>query len=309
MVESSKKKVSFKPNTHSNFLFQPVDLKKKYKRIEVEDLLKRKFFIAPSFEIYGGVSGFYDFGPLGSMLKSNVEQLWRNHFVLEEDMLELSTSNQIVDEVLKTSGHVDKFADFMVKDTKTGACRRADKLIDEHITKILPKKKKPEEIAELEKIQLECENYDAAQLDEVIAKLKIKDPDTGNPLSNAQLFNLMFSTDIGPTGHLKGYLRPETAQGIFINFRKLLEFNNGKMPFAAAQVGFGFRNEISPRQGLLRVREFTMGEIEHFVDPLDKNHPKFDSVAHLKLPLYSAKAQEAGEKEWVKDLTIGEAVG
>lgn len=78
---------------------------------------------------------------------------------------------------------------------------------------------------------------------------------------------------------MTGYLRPETAQGIFINFRRLIEFNNGKMPFAAAQVGMGFRNEISPRQGLLRVREFTMAEIEHFVDPLNKNHPKFSSVA------------------------------
>lgn len=87
---------------------------------------------------------------------------------------------------------------------------------------------------------------------------------------------------------MTGYLRPETAQGIFINFRRLIEFNNGKMPFAAAQVGMGFRNEISPRQGLLRVREFTMAEIEHFVDPLNKNHPKFSSVAQMKIPLFSA---------------------
>ena len=88
-----------------------------------------------------------------------------------------------------------------------------------------------------------------------------------------------------------GYLRPETAQGMFVNFNKLLEFNGGRLPFAAAQIGLGFRNEIAPRNGLVRVREFQMAEIEHFVDPENKKHPKFNSVAHLKLPLYSAEHQ------------------
>ena len=87
---------------------------------------------------------------------------------------------------------------------------------------------------------------------------------------------------------MKGYLRPETAQGIFINFKRLLEFNNGRMPFAAAIVGIGFRNEISPRQGLLRVREFAMAEIEHFCDENDKSHPKFANVADEELSMYSA---------------------
>ena len=96
------------------------DLVIKYKRKEVEDLLKRKFFVIPSFEIYGGVAGFFDFGPLGSALKQAVEDKWRSHFVLEEDMLEVTTTNLVVHDVLKTSGHVDKFSDFMVKDAKTG---------------------------------------------------------------------------------------------------------------------------------------------------------------------------------------------
>mmetsp|Transcript_17106 Transcript_17106/g.12155 ORF Transcript_17106/g.12155 Transcript_17106/m.12155 type:complete len:122 (+) Transcript_17106:97-462(+) len=121
MVESSKTKA------------KPVDLAKQYRRKDVEDLLKRKFFYVPSFEIYGGVSGLYDYGPLGCALKSNVEQIWRNHFVLEEDMLEVGCSSMTLADVLQTSGHVDKFADFMVKDVKTGCCRRADKLIEEHI--------------------------------------------------------------------------------------------------------------------------------------------------------------------------------
>ena len=137
--------------------------------------------------------------------------------------------------------------------------------------------------------------------------MNIKDPDTGNALSPAVPFNLMFDTQIGPTGLQKGYLRPETAQGMFINFRRLVEFNNGRLPFAAAQIGLGFRNEISPRQGLLRVREFTMAEIEHFVDPQDKSCAKFSSLGDIQLPLWTAQAQDAGERSPVM-MSIGEAV-
>ena len=287
---------------------QKVDLTYKYHRALVEDLLKRKFFYTQSFEIYGGVAGFFDFGPLGSALKSNVEQLWKNHFILEEDMLEVTCTCMTLSDVLKTSGHVDKFTDFMVKDVKNGECRRADKLIDEHIEKVMAKKKnmKADEKEKLLKIQQDCENYTAAQIDEVITDLKIKAPDTGNALSGAVPFNLMFASDIGPTGHLKGFLRPETAQGIFLNFKRLLEFNNGKMPMAGAQIGLGFRNEINPKQGLLRVREFQMAEIEHFVDPLNKDHPKFKNVAAQVLPLWTAQAQEAMGP--VVNMVVGEAV-
>jgi len=118
----------------------------------------------------------------------------------------------------------------------------------------------------------------------------------------------MFETQIGPTGTQRGFMRPETAQGIFINFRRLLDFNNGRMPFAAAQIGLGFRNEIHPKQGLLRVREFTMAEIEHFVDPDNKEHPKFGRVKDMKIPLFSAKNQESVERHIIKDMTLEEAV-
>ena len=261
---------------------KPVDLKVKYSRVPCEDLLKRKFFYAPSFDIYGGCAGFYDFGPLGSALKANVEDLWRKHFILEEDMLETTCTCITTETVLQTSGHVAKFADYMVKDVKNGNCYRADKLIGDHIDKLLASKggkMKPEEKARLQMVAADCENYSPEQLNECIKNEKVRAPDTGNELSEAVPFNLMFSTDIGPTGHLHGYLRPETAQGIFLNFRKLNEFNNGRMPFAGAQIGLGFRNEISPKQGLLRVREFQMAEIEHFVDPEDKSHKKFRTVA------------------------------
>lgn len=134
---------------------------------------------------------------------------------------------------------------------------------------------KPEEKKRLMGIQDAAGSMKKEELSAAIKELNIKAPDTGNDLSEAIPFNLMFETQIGPTGNQRGFLRPETAQGIFINFRRLLDFNNGRMPFAAAQIGLGFRNEIHPKQGLLRVREFTMAEIEHFVDSSNKNHHKF----------------------------------
>ncbi len=119
-------------------------------------------------------------------------------------------------------------------------------------------------------------------------------------------FNLMFKTTIGPEGTSVGYLRPETAQGMFVNFRRLLEYNQQKMPFAAAQIGLGFRNEIAPRNGLLRVREFCMAEIEHFLDPLEKNHPKFGLIADKSLVLFPQEAQLGTGR--VVNMTVGEAV-
>ena len=116
----------------------------------------------------------------------------------------------------------------------------------------------------------------------------------------------MFQTHIGPSGAVRGFLRPETAQGIFVNFKRLLEFNQGKLPFAAAQIGNAFRNEISPRSGLIRVREFTMAEIEHFCDPADKSHPKFSGVTETVMTLYSACNQMNGEP--ARQVKIGEAV-
>merc|ERR1711962_1309000 len=150
---------------------------------------------------------------------------------------------------------------------------------------------------------------DGATKEEQAATLKkfnIKSPVTNNDLSEPIEFNLMFQTNIGPSGAVKGFLRPETAQGIFINFKRLLEFNQGRLPFAAAQIGNAFRNEISPRSGLIRVREFQMAEIEHFMDPEEKSHPKFDSVKNTEVSLYSACCQMEGKS--VYKTTIAKAV-
>ncbi|KAI1725864.1 anticodon binding domain-containing protein [Ditylenchus destructor] len=272
--------------------------KKFFDRFKLEDLLKRRFFYDQSFAIYGGIAGLYDYGPMGCSLKSNIVQQWRKHFILTEGMLEVECSALTPADVLKASGHVERFIDWMVKDVNTGDCFRADHLIKNNLEELMKKKTTTEDQrAEFEQILARLDGFSDKDMNEVIRKYKFKSPTTGNELSDPVSFNLMFPTQIGPTGDFQAYLRPETAQGIFINFKRLLEFNQGRLPFAAAQIGSGFRNEISPRQGLIRVREFTMCEIEHFVDPADKKHIKFSKVADVVMTLFSAFAQGLVDNE------------
>lgn len=278
-----------------------------FDRGKMEDLLKRRFFYDQSFAIYGGIAGQYDFGPMGCAMKSNILNLWRSHFVMEEQMLEVDCTMLTPELVLKASGHFDKFADLMVKDLGNGECFRLDHLIKAHLEKVKADKKASAEAkAKCDQHLYLLDNYQGPEMEAIIKDFNIKSPLTGNELSAPMEFNLMFQTHIGPTGLIRGFLRPETAQGIFVNFKRLLEFNQGKLPFASAQIGNAFRNEISPRSGLIRVREFTMAEIEHFCDPNNKDHPKFDQVRNIEAVLYSSKNQMEGKS--VYKSTIGEAV-
>lgn len=272
-----------------------------------DETVLRRMFVVPAFEIHGGVSGLYDLGPPGAALKANLVDQWRRHFVLEEKMLEMECTCLTPEPVLKTSGHVDRFTDLMVKDVETGDCYRADKLLEDTIDAVLETCSSEQEAEEHKRIQRQADAYSATELDDLLRNTyKVKAPATGNELTQPFAFNLMFGTKIGPSGTLTGYLRPETAQGLFVNFRRLLDYNNGRVPFAAAQVGLGFRNEIAPKNGLLRVREFTMAEIEHFVDPSDKSHPKFASVSNVTLRLFDREAQLTTGK--VTEASIGDAV-
>lgn len=223
-------------------------------------------------------------------------------------MLELDLTSLTPELVFKASGHVQRFADWMVKDEKTGVCYRADKLLCEFIEAELQKSNLPKEREELLKKTLyEVDGYDGDKLGAKFKELNVVS-EAGNPLSAPYPFNLMFSTMIGPTGKLTGYLRPETAQGIFVNFKRLLDFNGGQVPFACATIGQAFRNEIAPRSGLLRVREFTLAEIEHFMNPnaAKEEHPKLKNVIELSLPLLSRELQGAGLP--AAQVTIGEAL-
>ncbi|XP_054168369.1 glycine--tRNA ligase-like [Oppia nitens] len=278
-----------------------------FDRALLEELLKRRFFYDQSFAIYGAIAGQFDFGPMGCAMKTNLLNVWRNHFVLEESMLEVDCTVLTPEPVLKASGHVERFADLMVKDVKNGECFRLDHLIKGHLEKLMADKKcSSDKKNEYEDVIIKLDGFSKEEMNDILRKYDIKSPITGNEVTDAIEFNLMFSTLIGPSGAVKGFLRPETAQGIFVNFKRLLEFNQKRLPFAAAQIGNAFRNEISPRSGLIRVREFTMAEIEHFVDPTDKTHPKFESVKDVKLTLYSACNQMDGKP--AQQVTIGQAV-
>eukprot|EP01091_Cochliopodium_minus_P003421 TRINITY_DN132_c0_g5_i1.p1 TRINITY_DN132_c0_g5~~TRINITY_DN132_c0_g5_i1.p1 ORF type:complete len:634 (+),score=219.84 TRINITY_DN132_c0_g5_i1:52-1953(+) len=273
-----------------------------------DEFMKRRYFIEQSFSIYGGYKGLFDMGPPMVAVKTHVLTHWRNHFILEEDMLELECTCLTPEPILKTSGHVEKFTDFMVKDVKNGVCYRADKLLEEHLDNEIESNKKitQEQIKEYEKVMAQVDDFSGEELGNMLKKYGVKSPETGNDLTDPFPFNLMFATQIGPTGTQQGYLRPETAQGIFVNFGKLLKYNRDQMPFAGATIGTAFRNEIAPRSGLLRVREFTLAEIEHFVDPSDKNHPKFSSIENVVLPLYDRVNQL--ETQELVHIPIGEAI-
>ena len=234
-------------------------------------LAKRRGYIYPSFEIYGGVAGFYDYGPLGSQLKNNVENLWRSYFLLQDNCIEIHTPTITLHEVLDASGHVEEFTDLTVDCKKCKQSYKVEDIISEELT-----------------------------VEEAVKEDKITCPTCGNKLKDAHPVNLMFSTTIGAGEGRKAFLRPETAQGIFTNFHLLYRYNREKLPCGVIQVGKGYRNEISPRQGTLRQREFAMAEAEIFVDPKDKTHPNFDSVKKNKIFLYD------NEKEM--ELTLEEAV-
>ena len=274
-------------------------------RNKIEDLIRRRYFVRPSFEIYGGVAGLYDYGPPGCAVKREIEALWRKHFILEEDMLEISGPSLTPELVLAASGHVSRFSDFLVRDPSNGTCHRADKVVEKHIEELL-EKPETENRDHLEKVFLEAGSYKADELDAIIKELGIKAPVTNETFSYPEPFNLMFATQIGPTGTHQGFLRPETAQGIFVNFKHLYEYNRNRLPMAAAQIGTGYRNEIAPRDGLIRVREFTMAEIEHFVNPNQKQHEKFSLVADIVLPLFSQEHQQNNTPK--EHVAIGAAV-
>ena len=285
---------------------QPLD------RPQLDSLLRRRLFYTPAFEVYGGVAGLYDYGPPGCSLQANIIDTWRKHFVLEEDMLEVDCTMLTPHEVLKTSGHVAKFADWMCKDPKTGEIFRADHLVEEVLESRLKNRTAirldDAAVQEYEEILAKIDNYGGEELGLLITKYNIKNPTTGGDVLPPVAFNLMFQTSIGPSSNLAGYLRPETAQGQFLTFQKLLEFNQQSMPFASACIGKSFRNEISPRSGLLRVREFLMAEIEHYVDPEGgKKHPRFHEVKNVTVGLLDRNVQLSGRTE-VAHMTIGEAV-
>ncbi|TWU78245.1 hypothetical protein ED733_008118 [Metarhizium rileyi] len=310
-----------KPSTSTSDLFN---------RSKFESLLKRRFFFAEAFEIYrtapnyeGDNRGRYDYGPPGCSLLANIVNEWRKHFVIEENMLEVDCTAITPEAVLKTSGHVDRFADWMCKDPVNGEHLRADHLIETVLETRLANSRlavadnnKNSKLEKLDSLQVQqyqeilakIDNYDGPELGKLIKELDIRNPNGNGKVEEPTAFNLMFKSAIGPSSTSPVYFRPETAQGQFLNFRKLLDYCQGSMPFASACIGKSYRNEISPRSGLLRVREFLMAEIEHFVDPeSSKTHDRFKEVAGIELPFLD-KNMQLSRKTAISTMSIGKAV-
>ncbi|MGC8947734.1 MAG: glycine--tRNA ligase [Thermoprotei archaeon] len=229
---------------------------------KIMELSKRRGFLWQSFEIYGGMAGYVDFGPLGTKLKRNIENSWRNFFVKQHEdfIVEIETPIIMPAVVFKASGHLDHFTDFMVQCTVCSRIFRADHLVEEAI-------------------KISAEGLSAEKLEEIIKEKNIRCPECGGVLGSVQTFNLLMKTTIGPyTGNV-AYGRPEAAQGMFINFKRIYDLMGQKLPIGIAQIGRVMRNEISPRQGLLRMREFTIMELELFYDP---NNPSCDLIHKVK---------------------------
>ena len=214
---------------------------------QITSLCKRRGFVFQGSDIYGGLKGTWDFGPLGVALNNNLKREWWKMFVDgREDMYGLDAAILMNPKVWEASGHVAGFFDPLVEDTKTGERYRADHLLKD--------------------IGIEADGMSLQELDAAIVANAVKSP-KGNELSPSRQFNMMFESRIGATAGPEGkvYLRPETAQGIFVNFKNVVDTMAPKMPFGIAQIGKAFRNEIAPREFLFRVREFEQMEIEYFV--------------------------------------------
>jgi glycyl-tRNA synthetase len=254
----------------------------------VMDLAKRRGFIWPTSECYGAVAGFIDYGPLGAMMKRRVENVWRDFYVIQEGYYEIECPTIAQESVFIASGHVKGFSDKMCQCPHCREFLRADHVAESgNISN--PSIMKNEDLAAA------ITSCKCPVCDEVLGTVEVFN------------FNLMFSTTIGPGSQRTGYLRPETAQGMFVDFSRLLRFYRDKLPFGAVQIGKSYRNEISPRQGMIRLREFTQAEAEIFVHPDEKNHhPSFSRYADYRMPLLTFIQQQRCEEP--VELSMQEAV-
>ena len=253
-------------------------------KLTIEDMAvfcKKKGFVYPNSEIYGGFSGFWDYGHLGVELKNNIKnEWWKYHVQSREDIVGIDGSIITHSKVWEASGHVASFQDIMLACSKCREKIRADHFIEE-------------------KLKINVEGHKADEINGIIKKNKLKCPKCGSDFEDTQQFNLMFKTIVGPKEDKSSvaYLRPETAQLIFADFNLIVDNARLKLPFGIAQIGKAFRNEISPRDFLFRCREFEMMEIEYFAHP-DKIEkcPFIDEVIDTELNFYSAEMQQKNEK-------------
>jgi len=261
----------------------------KYEKISA--LARRRGFFWPSYEIYGGVSGFINWGPLGSVMKRKIEDKFRDIFLRRLGLYEIETPIISPEVVFEASGHLKSFREPMVECGKCKKRFRADHLLQEFAK--LPSQ--------------ETEKMGLKEVSEALKQHGIKCPECGGDLANPEYFLTMFKTTIGPYSDAVGYGRPEAAQGIFVEFRRLYEQAREKLPVGFAVIGHALRNEISPRQGPMRLREFTIIDLELFIDPDASECPFLKQVENETLNLVLAEERLKGSEKPVK-LTVKETL-
>src|SRR3989475_1044434 len=254
----------------------------------LSEVARRRGFFWSSFEIYGGMSGFLDLGPLGVGLKRLITDSWRSLFLHPHGFVEVSTPIITPYKLLEASGHVENFKDPITECTQCHRRFRADHLVKEQTG-------------------TETEGLSLEQLGELMRSKGVKCPECGGVLGAPQYFMTMFKTSVGPFGEDPAYGRPEAAQGIFVNFRRISEVMRERLPLGVAQIGTVLRNEISPRQGPIRLREFTIMDFELFFSPDEPDCPFLPEVEGEQLSIISEADRINGKNRSVS-ITAREAL-
>ncbi|MGC8849436.1 MAG: glycine--tRNA ligase [Candidatus Bathyarchaeia archaeon] len=261
-------------------------LRDKYEKIM--DICKRRGILWPSYEIYGGLSGFVDLGPVGVLIINRIMEEWRDLFVRKQGNVEISTPILAPSIVFKASGHLSHFKDPMVECGKCHRRFRADQLLSQ-VEDSSP------------------EGLSLRELQRKLSELGVRCPDCGGELSKPRYFLTMFKTIIGPYKSFTGYARPEAAQGMFVDFKRVFESSRERLPIGIAQIGKALRNEISPRQGPIRLREFTIMEFEFFYDPLEDKCERLPEVSERRLRIVTCENRLSGKEEPL-EVTVREAL-
>lgn len=250
---------------------------------DLAELAQRRGLYFPAAEAHGGVTGFYTYGHVGAAIKRNIETAWRERFVIAENNYEIETPTIVPKSVFAASGHLDSFDDLLVACQACNHRYRADHLVEDHTDITDAEHLSPIQVEDLIAIHdLDCPNCEASL--------------TGCPVEELRL---MFETAIGPAEDRPGYLRPETAQGTLVEFPRLSEYAHKEIPFGVAQIGKGYRNEISPRQALVRLRELTMAELQTFHAP--DEDPPIQQVGDVNLRLYPTEVQRETEIDQITE--------
>lgn len=252
---------------------------------DVESIIKQRGFIWKSSKIYGGISGFYDYGHLGTLMKRRFENLWREYFLSSHPrFFEISPSLIMPKEVFEASGHLEHFTDPIVKCVKCDFVERADQILENQLDE-------------------KFEGVSEKELTELIKKHDIKCPKCDGSFKEVSKINLMFPLHVGPFKKFKGFLRPETAQGAYLNFSREFKSLRKKLPIGLAVIGRAFRNEISPRQGVFRMREFNQAELQVFLDPEKIDEEKsWEEIKDFKMNVTIVKNREKIKKMSCEEL-------